>query len=388
MLRKGQLSNRSQGSRASCSPPPSLSRRRRLCSPAMPLLSALANSELLDLLMLDVPSLVSLSECSRDALQLVSSSPLWSAALRELKHQQIRAGIASEEPRGVEPRVRVGLGMRQAHRDTERLHRFFTWHCDQAPAFDMEAHPEQDDVFGLREQGHLILDLRMRNRPRYNLISDTILLHMAEDDLRGATHIGSRGRVHERDPDDACHSFQELLDASDEQVREVAASNRSEIALHPCGGSFFSGWWCGYVFDMFGAGEDAWARGPIEGLVGVRLGSDAHLDFLLSARPAFLTPGLWGGRGLAHLDLLHPVRRQLDALKQRFPYSPSVAPRFLPFRFSTYAEFDTFLENNPEWLADHPWATGAMSSDEEDGESEDGDDNDDAEQIEPFWQYS
>ena len=330
----------------------------------MLLLSAL-DQDSLDLLSLDVKSLVQLSECSHAALQLASTSRLWAAALQELKRQHFRAGAVAEQAHG-SPRVGLGLGMRRAFRDVLSLHRFFDWQCDHAPAFDMEASPEQVDEFGLQEQGDMVLELRVRNRSRYNLMNDIILLHMAEDDMRGAHSVNN-----ERDTDDACHSFKHLLEASDEQVREVAASNRSEIALHPCGGSFFIGWWCDYVFGMFGTGEGAWARGPVEALVGVRIGSDAHLDFLLSKPPCFLTRAIWGDDAIAHLDVLQPARARLSALKERFPYSPSVAPRFLPFRFSSYVEFDAVLVDNPDWLANNAWATGAMTSDDDDDDEDD-----------------
>ena len=191
----------------------------------MALLSALnSDSDVLELLELDVVSMARLSECSRAALQIASSARLWSRALKQLKQQHLRAGTFSpEQCEQLSPRVRLGMGMRRAGRDVARLHRFFGFECDQAPAFDMEAAPDQEDKFGLREQGNAILNLRMRNRPRYNLMNDIILLHMAMDDMMGA---------HGRDEDDACYSFGRLLDASDAQVQAVADSNRSEVDLY------------------------------------------------------------------------------------------------------------------------------------------------------------
>ena len=123
---------------------------------------------------------------------------------------------------------------------------------------------------------------------------------------------------------------------------------------------------------MFGAGEGV--RGgraePSPGLVGVSIGSDAHLDFLLADPPRFLTPALWGTAAMAHLDTLTTVRLRLPTLKERFPYAPVVPPRFLPFRFNTYHEFDAFLEAHPDWLAANPWATGDVSEDEDDDDDD------------------
>ena len=182
----------------------------------MTLLSILAEClQLLQLLPLDVEALFRLSECSRDARDATATHPLWKDAFEELRQQHDRAGVAAAAEQSLEPRARLALGMRLARRDIARLHRFFAWQCDQASAFDMSANAEQDEEFGLFEQGENILNLREGNRPRYNLMNDLIMLNMAEDDMRGADAYGGRAREKE----DACYSFGPLLDASDEQVQ-------------------------------------------------------------------------------------------------------------------------------------------------------------------------
>ena len=116
----------------------------------MSLLSTIENSDYLELLQLDVHSTARLSECSHAATQATASAQLWSTALRELKRQHHRAGLAAEQAAFPhitvsEPRIRLGLAMRLVGRDTSHLHRFFSWQCDQASAFDMGADHEQED---------------------------------------------------------------------------------------------------------------------------------------------------------------------------------------------------------------------------------------------------
>ena len=346
----------------------------------MSLLATIENSDYLELLQLDVHATARLSECSHAATQATASAQLWSTALRELKRQHHRAGLAAEQAAFPhitvsEPRIRLGLAMRLVGRDTSHLHRFFSWQCDQASAFDMGADPEQeDDEYGLAEQGDVLCELRERNRPRYNLMNDVILLHMASDDMLGAHRYYNTVRkeqvIQERDNDEQCLYFSGLLDAaSDADVGDVARGQ-----LHPCDGSSFSRWWCGYVFEMCGTGEGAGERGPAEGLEGIDLGTDAHLDFLVRDPPCFLTPSLWGEKALAHLDVLHPVRLRLADLKAAFPYTPVPAARVLPFSFPTFAAFDAFLIAHPNWLALETWAAGAAHHTEtsDDDEDEDG----------------
>lgn len=106
-------------------------------SATVPLLSILADC--LQLLPLDVEALFRLSECSRDARDATATHPLWKDAFEELRHQHYRAGVAAAAEQSLEPPARLALGMRLARRDIARLHRFFTWQCDQASAFDMSA---------------------------------------------------------------------------------------------------------------------------------------------------------------------------------------------------------------------------------------------------------
>ena len=347
----------------------------------MSLLSTIENSDYLELLQLDVHSSARLSECSHAALQAISSAQLWSTALRELKRQHHRAGLAAEQAAFPhitvsEPRIRLGLAMRLAGRDTTHLHRFFTWQCDQTSAFDMEGSSEEEE-YGLKDQSDVVFELRELNRPRYNLMNDVILLHMAADDMLGAHRYYNTVRkeqmIQERDAEEQCYYFSQLLDApSDADVRD-------RKQLHPCGGSSFSHWWCGYVFEMFGTGEGAWERGPAKGLEGIELGTDAHLDFLMREPPCFLTPSLWGEEALAHLDVLHPVRLRLADLKVTFPYTPVPAARVLPFYFSTYAAYDAHLISSgatgPAW-GFNPWAAAAALYDETSDDDEDVDDED------------
>ena len=295
----------------------------------------------IDVLPLDIASLLSLAEVSQSLLRLFSQAPRWTAALAELKHQHGRTDtieFACEDPRR-----RLVTALRSARRDIKHVQSFFRWECDVHATFDMCPGDEYDlneNDFGLTAQADIVIGLREKNRPRYNLLNDIILLNMAMEELQGAySYYNTKHKkvlVQFNDPVDDVYYFGPLM-----RGHPPACARH-----HPCSGSSFSTWWAGYVFGAFGAGEGA---RPDPELLETSFGSDAHLEHLLQGRPPFLSLELWGCDDIKLLDLLGDVRDQLSALCARFPFGPTLPPRFLFSFMGTYAEADTFFAAHPQY---------------------------------------
>ena len=303
--------------------------------------SLLLDNPCIDALPLHVRSLLSLSEVSQTCLQLFSQASRWTTALVELKHQHGRTDTI--EFSSADPRRRLVTALRSARRDVEHVQSFFRWECDVRATFDMcpgdREYDHLENDFGLTAQTEIIIGLREKNRPRYNLLTDIIILDMAMEELQGALSYYNTYHkkvvVRLKDPVNDVYNFGPLMRA------HPPACGR----IHPCSGSSFGAWWAEYVFDAFGAGEGAC---PDSKLLEIRFGSDAHLQHLLRTRPPFLSLGLWGTDDVKLLDLLGDVRDQLSDLCARFPFKPELPPRFLVSFMETYAHSDAFFAAHPQ----------------------------------------
>mmetsp|Transcript_6840 Transcript_6840/g.16543 ORF Transcript_6840/g.16543 Transcript_6840/m.16543 type:complete len:425 (+) Transcript_6840:166-1440(+) len=290
--------------------------------------------------LLDLPTLCNLSACSKQALELCEGAAQWDKGIFELAHQhghclsndakiQSKSALGRDEsfPTRRSSRVKLGWAVRSARRDVAAMEKFIGFKetplvYSPSGRFDMRSvipgSTLRPSALGRKDTDHAehwenLANLYSASPLRWSLMSDIVGLKIIQDSMEGRHNEGG---------DPAAQPFVHKIFKEPDSYKVPWTSRALSLAIKD------------YMLADFGCGEVSRVKRSYSHINIV--GSDGHLTRLVTARPKWLTPSLWGegdkgkkkapkpaGKGGASvidsLDLMRLPRKHLAAMLMRYP---------------------------------------------------------------------